>query len=63
MEAALGVVALLQWPTSPQFGNAKDVDQYYQDCDDASRQRFSLPFVSTAAAIGLLLLITNIVPV
>ena len=57
MQAALGVVALLQRPTAPRFGNAKEVDQYYQDCDDGSRRRFLLPFISTAAAIGLLLLI------
>ena len=63
MQAALGVIALLHRPIAPRFGNAKDVDQYYQDCDDCSRRQFLLPFVSTTAAIGLLLLITNTVPV
>ena len=63
MQAALGVVALLHRPTAPRFSSAKDVDQYYQDCDAASRRRFLLPFVSTAAAIGLLLLITDMAPV
>ena len=63
MQPALGVIALLHRPTAPRFCNAKDVDQYYRDCDDGSRRWFLVPFASAAAAIGLLLLITVIVPV
>ena len=60
MEAALGVVALLQWPSAPRFGNAKDVDRYYQALDPGNPR--VMLFGSMAGVVGLILLVVDLAP-
>ena len=59
---ALAVVALLQMPEAPRFTNAEEVDRCYKAFDPESLRPPLIPLLSTAAVIGLAMIIVNIAP-
>ena len=59
---ALAVVALLQVPKPPRFTKADEVDRWYKSFDPDSLWPSLLPLLSTAAIVGLAMIIVNIAP-
>jgi len=59
---ALAVVALLQMPAAPRFTKAEEVDRCYKAFDKDSLRPPLIPLLSTAAVIGLMMIIVNIAP-
>jgi hypothetical protein len=59
---ALAAVALLHMPAAPRFTKAEEVDRCYKAFDPDSLRPSLVPLLSTAAVIGLVMIIVYIGP-